>query len=248
MTKAFNRDQFVLPMKKANPLHVFTFFTLWLILSAGHSAHAQTIWGIKAGVNFSSAAIEDEAGSESPTQAIPRLHIGFTIDIPMAADFYIQPGLLYAGKGFKQSGNWFSGAANEFEARVSYLEIPVNVLYKPQLGIGKLLFGAGPYISYGTGGKWESEREVHIGDIVIENQGDVIFKNDFMDGEFGNYLYGRPLDYGMGMLAGYEFFGKLAIQFNAQWGLANLIPEVSGVSRDGHVRNKSVGFSIGYKF
>ncbi len=234
-------------MKKANLLHVFTFFTLWLILSAGHSVHAQTTWGIKAGVNFSSAGIEDEEGSESPTQAIPRLHVGLTIDIPMAANFYIQPGLLYSGKGFKQSGNGFSGSANEFEARVSYLEIPVNALYKPQLGIGKLLLGAGPYISYGMGGNWESAREVHIGDIVIENHGDVIFKNDVMDGEFGNYLYGRPLDYGIGILAGYEFFGKLAIQFNAQWGLANLSPEVSGTAGDGHIRNKLVGFSVGYK-
>ena len=40
---------------------------------------------------------------------------------------------------------------------LSYIEIPVNLLYKPVVGNGKLLLGFGPYIAYGIGGKYKTD-------------------------------------------------------------------------------------------
>ncbi|WP_409994851.1 hypothetical protein [Chitinophaga pinensis] len=39
-----------------------------------------------------------------------------------------------------------------FKERFTYLELPVNVLYKLPLGSGKFIAGAGGYIAYGLGG------------------------------------------------------------------------------------------------
>ncbi|MGF7036885.1 hypothetical protein M2273_000119 [Mucilaginibacter lappiensis] len=67
-------------------------------------------------------------------------------------------------------------------------------------------------------------------------------------GDINSYIYGKPLDYGLNFLAGYEFFNKLAVQLGAQFGLANLQPHIDGVERDGKLKNSGLGISLGYKF
>lgn len=227
---------------------VFLTILFVLLTTASNIIYAQTKVGIWAGMNFSNVLMEDENGDKNSTRSIPGFHIGLTVDIPIAADFYLQPAALYSSKGFKQTDSWFSGSGNDLEVTVSYIEVPLNFIYKPQLGSGNLLIGAGPYAGYGTGGKWKSETSVLIGDIRIDNNGDAIFKNDVMDGEFGNYLYGKPWDFGANFLVGYEFFDKLSVQFNAQLGINDLKPEVDGVKREGKLKNKGYGISVGYKF
>lgn len=219
-----------------------------ILIGSSKMINAQTSLGVKAGLNFSNVSMKNENGSSNSTQSIPGMQIGLTLEIPLSATFYLQPGALYSAKGFKQKDSWFANQGNEFKVKVSYLELPVNFLYKPELGIGKLLIGAGPYIGYGTGGKWESESDVLIGDIIIENHGDVIFKDDVMKGEFGNYLYGKSLDYGANFLIGYEFLNSLSVQFNIQQGLADLQPDINGVNDDDKLNNKSFGISVGYRF
>ncbi len=233
-------------MNKQRP--VYAAFTALLFLIS-ISVHAQTVIGVRAGVNLSNVGLVNESSERQDTESIPRFQIGLTLDIPIMADFYLQPAVLYTGKGFKQDGGWLAASGNEFKAQASYIEVPVNLLYKPQFGIGKLLIGAGPYVGYGSGGKWEADGQIFVGDIVLsENYGDVIFKNDWSDGEFGNYLYGKPWDYGANILIGYEFLQRLVVQLNAQFGISNLMPEVNGTTRDGSVRNKGYGISVGYRF
>ncbi len=213
------------------------------------TTQAQIAVGVRAGLNLANLRLVDENGQKQDTEALPRFQIGLTVDIPLASDFYLQPTALYSGKGFKQDGGWLAASGNEFKAKAAYVEVPVNVLYKPRVGIGNLVVGAGPYVGYGTGGKWEAEGQILVGDIVLsENQGDVIFKKDVMDGEFGNYLYGKPWDYGANILVGYAFLRQLTVQLNAQFGIADLKPEVGGTTRDGSARNQAYGISVGYRF
>src|SRR5699024_2197456 len=159
--------------------------------------------------------------------------------VPVGSAFYLQPALLYSRKGFTQEDSWFAGDGNHFEVKTNYLELFVHFLYKPALGSGKLLFGAGPYMAYGLGVEWESAEDVVIGDIIIGDHGDVHFSNDAFDGGDGNsYLYGKPLDYGVNLLVGYEFFNRISAQFNVQLGLADLLPEYSdGTKQDGSFKN-----------
>ncbi|MGO3108137.1 porin family protein [Sphingobacterium sp. JB170] len=221
---------------------------LFVVTIFVHTTAAQTKVGVRAGMNLSGVHLVDEQGDKQETGMIPRFQIGLTVDIPIATDFYIQPAALYSGKGFKQDGGWLASSDSEFKATASYVEVPVNVLYKPQIGNGNLIVGAGPYVAYGTGGKWEADQgQVAIGDIMIEPHGDVIFKNDVADGEFGNYLYGKPWDFGVNFLAGYEFLRKFSVQFNAQFGVSNLRPDVGEAKPDGKLRNTVYGISVGYK-
>lgn len=233
---------------KLNPTKPAVLSALFFLLFAAPSiTHAQTKVGIRAGMNFSNVLMKGEAGNRNSTESIPGFHIGLTVDIPLVANFYLQPAALYSGKGFKQTDSWFAGSGNDLKVNVSYIEIPLNLIYKPRLGSGKVLVGAGPYAAYGTGGRWKSETDVLVGDIRIDNRGDAIFKKDAMDGEFGSYLYGKPWDFGANFLVGYEFHNKISLQLNAQLGIKDLQPEVGGVERGGRLKNKSCGISVGYK-
>lgn len=209
----------------------------------------QTIVGVRAGVNLSHISFVNEAGEKQQTDVIPRLQVGLTVDIPLSMDLYLQPGAFYSGKGFKQDGGWIITEGNEFKAKADYVEVPINLVYRSQFSAGNFVIGAGPYVGYGIGGKWESEGQILVGDIMLsESSGDVIFKQDVQDGEFGNYLFGKPWDYGVNVLVGYEFLQRIAVQLNAQWGVANLAPDIAGKTQDGSIRNMSYGLSVGYRF
>lgn len=222
--------------------------SILLLIAAYGNASAQTKAGIQAGINFSNVTAKDENGNEAETSSMPGIRIGLTADIPVVSGFYVQPGVFYTKKGFNQATGGYYGLAEKFEVSVSYVEFPVNFLYKPKLAAGRLLLGAGPYIGYGTGGNWKSDNVILIGDIMTDSKGKTIFKDDYMDGEFGNYIYGRPWDYGLNFLAGYEFLGNFSAQINLQAGLANLQPRTGGEVRDGSLRNRGFGFTVGYKF
>lgn len=221
---------------------------LLIFITASNKTNAQTKVGIRAGLNSSNVLMEEENSDRNSTKSIPGFHVGLTVDIPLATNFYLQPAVLYSSKGFKQPDSWFSGSGNDIKVTVSYIELPLNFIYKHKLADGKLLIGAGPYVGYGTGGKWKSEAPVSIGDIRIDNYGDVIFKKDAMDGEFGNYLYGKPWDFGANFLVGYQLWNKLTLQLNSQIGINELKPQVGGVTREGTLKNRGFGISVGYTF
>lgn len=210
---------------------------------------AQTIVGIRAGVNFSSVRFADDAGERQHTEMIPRVQAGLTVEIPLAMGLYLQPAAMYTGKGFKQDGGWLAGDDQQFTAAASYVEVPLNLIYKLWVVAGNLVVGGGPYVGYGLGGKWETDGQITVGDIVLtESRGDVIFKNDVEDGEFGNYLYGKPWDYGANVMLGYQFSPRFTLQLQGQFGIANLAPDVGGTAPVGSIRNKGYGISVGYGF
>ncbi len=85
--------------------------------------------------------------------------------IPVAQDFYIQPGVLLSTKGATSEDN------SDVKIKLSYIEIPINLLYKPVLGDGKLLLGFGPYIAFGVGGKLKDDGESIDVEFEKENLG-----------------------------------------------------------------------------
>jgi len=219
-----------------------------VVVAAFNSSYAQTKIGVNAGVSFSNVVMKDFNGDKMETNSKPGIQLGLTVDIPITGDFYVQPAAIYANRGFKQKENGFYGLATNFDVRANYIEVPVSLLYKPAIGIGNLMIGAGPYIGYATGGTWKSDNNILIGDIMTENTGKVDFINNRKEGEFGNYIYGKPLDYGLKFSFGYEFIQQVSILFNAQIGLADLYPDYDGVKRSYKTTNKSFGFLLAYTF
>lgn len=215
-----------------------------------HSAGAQIKVGVNTGINFTNVMIQNETGEKENTQAKPGMHIGFTADIPVMNDLFIQPGIFYSRKGFKQKTGGFYGYAVNFKVKAEYVELPVTILYKPKLWGRHLFAGAGPYLALATGGSWNSDSDIIVGgDMIIGNRGDVIFRNDAVNGgNLESYTYGRPVDYGANFLIGYELLPKFSLQCNAQVGLANLQPAYNGIQPKGKIRNRNIGFSLGYTF
>lgn len=223
-----------------------TILAMMALIGMFFSASAQTKLSVQAGFNFTNVSYTLGDKKQDP-EAIPRFQVGLAADIPMLADFYLQTGLAYVGRGFKQQGGWAAEEHDMFETKVHYLEVPVAIAYKPNLGIGRLLLSAGPYLGYGLGGKWKTDGSIIMGDIIYDRTKDkVIFKKDAKDAEFGNYLYGKPLDMGLTFGIGFEFLEKFTAKLQLQQGIRDIYPDEGGKDGYGSKYNKSYGFVVGY--
>ncbi|RYG47970.1 MAG: PorT family protein [Chitinophagaceae bacterium] len=160
---------------------------------------------------------------------------GVNAEIPVGIDFYLQPGVVYAIKGTKIDNN-------DAKVNLSYIEVPVNFLYKPAVGTGHVLLGFGPYVAFGIGGKIKPDNG---------NDVDVEFKNTITQAEaapgYGSYF--KKIDAGGNLLFGYEMANNLSIQLNAQLGMVKINPKIEGVSSDeSSWKNTGFGVSVGYRF
>ena len=156
----------------------------------------------------------------------------------MAPQFYFQPGIIFTVKGAKNNSGSITSTM-----KLSYIEVPLNVVYKGLLGSGYVMVGFGPYIAYGINGKVTYEGE------VISYEPKVEFKNvvDITDPALTTYF--KAIDAGGNIFFGYEMAGGLSLQLNAQLGMLNIKPEdnrLLGINPE--VKNTGYGLSLGYRF
>jgi hypothetical protein len=211
------------------------------LLSLQSTAQTQTVqaggttFGVRAGVNLQNINGRDAGDDKLENKLAPRFHVGVNAEIPIAPEFYVQPGLLFSTKGAKLDDNF----AGDPKLNLSYIEVPVNFLYKPTLGTGKLLVGFGPYFAYGIGGKLKTDG----------NDTDVKFKNKVKAGDDPDLIYFKPFDAGANILFGYEFSNRFSAQLNAQLGLVNINSDYDAIpDTDARSANTGFGLSVGYRF
>ncbi|MBK8139887.1 MAG: PorT family protein [Chitinophagaceae bacterium] len=201
-----------------------------------------TSFGLRAGVNFQNITGKDEDGNKLENDLLTGFNIGINAEIPLAPQFYFQPGLLFTTKGAK-SEDLILGQSIKGKINISYVELPLNFLYKPMLGQGRLLMGFGPYVALGVGGKATYEGG---GSSLSE---DIEFKKTVKLSDPDDVFYVRPMDAGANLLFGYQFANKVSIQLNAQLGLTKINPEYEGASNDRtDAKNTGFGVSLGYRF
>lgn len=105
------------------------------VISFGTRAYAQSYGhsraGVMAGVTSSSAKIKDV-----DAKSISLYHVGLTAELPVGMGFSIQPSLLYQMKGMSLD-SWKNSSGSEisdsFQAKVGYLELPVQIQWGPDL-------------------------------------------------------------------------------------------------------------------
>ncbi len=230
-------------MKKITSLiTIMTFGMLFTQAQQTVSHSGGSSFGLRGGVNFQNINGKDNAGNKLTNDLITAFHAGITLDIPAGTDFYFQTGLLYSLKGAKIN-NVFLGQSINSEVKVSYVELPLNFLYKPLLGKGHMLLGFGPYAALGVNGK------VTTSGSNSSQDRDIKFQNKVLLTDSRNVAYIKPLDAGANMLIGYEFANNLSFQLNTQLGLLKINPEYEGASNDNSTaKNTGFGFSLGYKF
>jgi hypothetical protein len=200
------------------------------MLIAGFS-FGQVKWGVVAGPNFSSYT--SKAGDDKETSGLKTsVRAGITVDLPLADEFFIGTGLLYAGKGGKEKDD---ENIARFKSNLSYLQLPILFTYKPQVGTGNLVLGVGPYLAYGIGGK-------HKGTFA-----NVTGEFKAFDDEAGDFKLNR-FDAGAGIQVGYEMPQGLYFGLNTDLGLVNVLSEKTVEGTDYSWKNTSFGVSVGYKF
>jgi hypothetical protein len=194
-----------------------------------------TSFGIIGGVNFQNFNGKDNSGAKLEKDLIVGYHIGANVQIPIAPGFYFQPGLLFTTKGAKDTNG---GQTSTYH--LSYIELPLNLLYKALLGKGFIMLGIGPYVGYAISGNTKLEGG---SEAAIE------FTNTIEAGDPYTTAYFKALDAGGNILAGYEMAGGVFLQLNAQLGLLEINPEDLRLSNDESIiKNTGFGLSIGYRF
>jgi hypothetical protein len=198
----------------------------------------KTSFGVIGGVNLQNLTGKDISGDKLVNNMILGFHAGLNIQIPLADPIYIQPGLIFSTKGAKSINGSLASTYN-----ISYIEMPLNLVYKGRLGNSYVLLGFGPYVAYAVGGKVISE----LGDVTVKT--DIEFQNtvELTDPLLTTYL--KAFDAGGNIFAGFEMSGGLFILLNAQLGMLKINPENKWLSSDkSSVKNTGFGLSLGYRF
>lgn len=228
------------------------FFLFAATLAAMNTISAQITLDARIGANFSSTNLKFLDGSKaSGSKLVPGFNAGINVEAPVWNGIYIQPGLLFTTKGTKLTKDayyWFGQIDNDknyLKFNNYYVELPLNIIYKYQLGKNKIFGGAGPYATYAIGGKWK-----HVNDGIVETGKTKFYKNyDDMPKDENHLNYGRKLDIGLNALVGYELTEKLSAQINGQFGLRNLIQvNAGGQVNDAKMKTIGADISIGYRF
>lgn len=211
-----------------------------VLLLTTFSAFSQIRFGVKGGLNLADMKYEpkDQTNGTPDANSLSSFNAGVIIDIPLVTGLALQPGLMLEGKGSKLE---YSGSLGTFTQKTNpiYVEVPVNVLFKPAIGQHtKLYFGLGPYVAMGIAGRVSSNAEASIGSFYTSH--DISF-GDGSDDDL------KAVDIGGNVLAGFEFDNGLLI--GAQYGMSLTNNAPSGDDNAAKIlRNKVLSFSVGYLF
>jgi hypothetical protein len=204
--------------------------------------NARTSFAVLGGLNFQNFNGKDNSGNSLDNDLIVGYHAGLNMQIPVAPDFYFQPGLLFSLKGSEGSYGLYSGTY-----KLSYIEIPLNLVYKGLLGNGYVTLGFGPYIGYGIMGN----TNLKLGPASVETDVEFTSTVESPDDHYAATHF-RPFDAGGNLFFGYEMAGGLFLQLNAQLGMLKINPEdnriIKAYGDQLSVKNTGFGLSLGYRF
>lgn len=201
---------------------IYTFVLIFIFSSslvfAQGIENPKTSFAVLGGINLQNLNGKDMGGSKLENDMLIGYHAGVNVQLPVAPQFYFQPGLLFSTKGAKISTTAY---------KLSYVELPLNFVYKALVGNGYFMLGFGPYLAYGIGGT------------------NIEFKKDL--GSSNPDRTFKPFDAGGNIFFGYELAGGLFLQLDTQLGMLNIYPDDSSNSEK-TVKNTGYGLSLGYRF
>ena len=215
---------------------VLMFSVVLFTILAAHQVQAQGL-GVRGGVNFQNVTGKNVLGGDLKNDPIAAYHFGLIGEAAIAPAFLFQTGLLYSVKGAKSDN-----VLGTFTQRVSYLDIPLHLVFKPAVGNGHIILGFGPYLGVGLNGKVKAEIGGEESDIDIDFEKKI-------DGTDEDTYYIRRFDAGGDLFFGYEFSGGLSLQLNTQLGMLKINPEDEQVVEDdSRWNNVGFGLSAMYRF
>lgn len=202
---------------------------------------------VKGGVNFANVSINDD-GDVDDAKSLTSFQVGIVGDLYLAPILYLQPGVIFTGKGTKtQSGeegdaNWYKATTNPY-----YIEVPVNLVFKTP-GTTRFFAGAGPYLGIGIAGKRKIEGAA-LG-VDFSSKDDIEWSDDdptTLDYEEGaGFGIMKRFDYGLNGMIGIET-SQLVLAANYGLGLAKL-QSGSNSGDDNNNKHRVISLTLGFKF
>ena len=186
------------------------------VMATVGTVNAQTTFGVRAGVGLNGLTGK---GTDNLDNKFG-WHAGVNLEKRIGNDIYFQPNLLFYAKGSEAT------IANvKTSTTLNYLEVPLNFVYKGEVGSGKVLVGLGPYVGYGIGTKSK----------VGSNSTSPSFEDVNL----------KKFDLGGNLLLGWEFSNNLSAQLNAGMGFMKINDKQVA---DYSPKNIGFGVSLGYRF
>lgn len=214
---------------------------LFLSITTVNAQNSRPSFALLGGVSMQNLVGKDNNGDKLTNDMIIGYHVGINIDIPIAPQFYFEPGLLFSAKGAENSYGSLTGTYH-----LSYIEMPLNVVYKGALGNGFVMVGFGPYIAFAIGGKSTIEN----GNSSLDK--DIVFQKTVEDGDDYLTVYAKRFDAGGNIFAGYQMAGGLFFQLDTQFGMLKINPEdlrtVPEFTESLAIKNIGFGLTLGYRF
>jgi hypothetical protein len=191
--------------------------------------------GILGGINVQNLNGENPAGNKLKNDMIIGYHAGINVLIPIAPEIYFEPGLMFSLKGAD-----VNDILVNVKYHINYLEVPLNLVYRGQLGNDFVLLGLGPYFGYAIGGN------MLLGNDVKRK---IEFRNVVESGDPLLVPYLKRIDAGANIYAGYEMDTGIFFRLDAQLGLLNINPDDRrDPGPESTFKNTGFGLSIGYRF
>jgi hypothetical protein len=192
--------------------------------------------GFIAGLNLEQFYGKDDYGDKLHHSLKPGFRAGITAAWPFASHLALQAGLLYSQRGSRQK----TEGDMDIQFHVSYLELPIHFLYKPLLGWGKLVLGAGPYLAYGLGG--------HVGGAGNPDHKVVFTSTVEHRNEYTTAYFIKRFDMGIDLVAGYEW-QRYSILLSGHQGFYKLNPVITDYPEYAYrIKSKGISISAAYKF
>jgi hypothetical protein len=223
---------------------IFMLAVLAVIIIA---AKAQVKLGVQAGINAASFKEKLTSGNTTTTEKYKSkigLTVGIVADISISNSLAFRPGLNFTQKGGQlKDTQTFLGVTTKNKATVttSYLELPLNIVYKIAVGGGSVFVGAGPSIGFGLSGKGKVKST--IGNTTNERSFGIKFDGKDNNTATDNKAHLKSLDFGGNFIAGYQLSNNIFTKLSYTIGFSNISPDDNSTTK-----NKSFSFTVGYLF
>jgi hypothetical protein len=219
-------------------------FVIYIVLQFNHQLFAQLSIGPQIGVGLSSfRSVKSLDPIVYNTIVTPQVGVVLNIDFWKVLAF--RPELLYYQRGFISSTDIY-GIDYKRVCRLSYLELPINLVLHTPLGPGRLEVFGGVAFGYGLGGRYKTEDGNY-------KQSHTVKFGKVPDGYSGSSVYFNPFNASMNVGFGYKI-KSLVIQLACNWGLSSIEPHSKNTDQEGlrnfywEKKTKSVSVSFIYLF
>lgn len=167
------------------------------MMVSGSGASAQVRFGVLGGFTSSETQVKDFR-----TSSVSLYHAGVAVKIPLVFGFAVQPQLMYQAKGTTLDVVKTGGL--QFDTKVGYLEMPVQVQWGPDLLLFRPYVFGEPFVGYG----------INMASKLNDNTLSTDFEDSFIN----------RLEYGFGLGAGIEIW-RLQLSAKYFWNFGPLTEE-----------------------